>query len=99
MNHTPGQWTTQTYSPGVDQDGDPFENQIRVITRTCEVASGIQCEHDARLIAAAPDLLAALESLNAAVIRAGYGNTAMPELSEAWAAIARATGEVDHVVD
>ena len=64
MNHTPGQWTTQTYSPGVDQDGDPFENQIRVITRTCEVASGIQCEHDARLIAAAPELLnACIEAL------------------------------------
>lgn len=49
-------------------------------------------EANARLIAAAPELLAALQALNAAAIRAGHGNTAMPELSQSWAAIAKAIG-------
>ena len=90
--HTPGQWTTQTYSPGVDQDGDPFEDQIRVITRTCEVASGIQCEHDARLIAAAPELMAALQNLTRLSIWRGASDYDRAQLEIAIAAIAKATG-------
>lgn len=82
--HTPGPWavanrTISKRPATVVLDAD--HNEV------CEVYAA------AALIAAAPDLLAALESLNAAVIRAGYGNTAMPELSKAWAAIAKATGE------
>lgn len=87
--HTPGPWTTQTYTPGFDQDGDPFEDQIRVITRTCEVASGIQCEADARLIAAAPELLGALQAI---LEEAGpqYGNDDGPGCVNRMARIARA---------
>ena len=89
MNHTPYRAVTKG-----------FENPAQVVNSKREtiaviysdVEGGDQYEN-ARLFAAAPDLLAALESLNAAVIRAGHGNTAMPELSQAWAAIAKATGE------
>lgn len=86
MNYTPGPWTVAarvvSKRPAtVVLDAD--KNEV------CEVYA---CS---ALIAAAPDLLAALESLNAAVIRAGYGNTAMPELTQAWAAIAKATGEIE----
>lgn len=59
--HTPGPWATQTYIPDEDDFGDPFEAQHRIAARHCEVATGIQCSEDARLIAAAPDLLAALQ--------------------------------------
>jgi hypothetical protein len=58
--HTPAPWATQTYNPGHDADGDAFESQHRIVAFHCEVATGIQCSADSRLIAAAPDLLAAL---------------------------------------
>lgn len=88
MSHTPGPWFTEATSrighvAICDSDGFTVCNPSPMGA------------DNARLIAAAPDLLAALESLNAAVIRAGYGNTAMPELSQAWEAIAKATGETE----
>ena len=70
--HTPTPWATQAYTPGYDADGDAFESQHRIVALHCEVATGIQCSADARLISAAPDLLAAL--LQVAVL-AEYGTT------------------------
>lgn len=70
--HTPGPWEIQLYSPGEDAEGDAFESQHRIATRLCDVATGIQCSADARLISAAPDLLAALEQIT---VLAEYGTT------------------------
>jgi hypothetical protein len=99
--HTPGPWTdyraTATRAPGVSVDiwhvnGD---------RDTTHVANGIYSEANARLIAAAPDLLAALEAL-AATARTFRGVPAEEQewtpiddeaLDAAFAAIAQATGE------
>lgn len=89
MSYTQGPWTA---SP----DGLIHAGKNRLhIAQTATIGMGHAAAANARLMAAAPDLIAALESLNAAVIRAGYGNTAMPELTQAWAAIAKATGEIE----
>lgn len=94
MNYTPGPWTVE-----VDHASNTAEFVRAHLNGEAFDVASVLCDEtgnateNARLIAAAPDLLAALESLNAAVIRAGYGNTAMPELTQAWAAIAKATGE------
>ena len=72
--HTPGPWATQTYIPGEDDFGDPFEAQHQIVAPHCEVATGIQCSEDARLIAAAPDLLQALQEIVAATVDGGSIN-------------------------
>ena len=64
-NHTPGPWTQLAYGGAVD--GDPERIEIRSTVCNIVVAE-IECHHetvtdssaDARLIAAAPELLAAL---------------------------------------
>jgi hypothetical protein len=56
--HTPGPWETYQLAP----DSDPQERFIVVTEdRETEICGVIHFEADARLIAAAPDLLAALE--------------------------------------
>lgn len=67
ITHTPGQWHAYSYCPGTDDGGDPFEDQLGVRTSTCEVCTGIQVLDDAQLIAAAPELLAALKAIIAVV--------------------------------
>ena len=96
--HTPGPWMW-------DSDpikGDPL-NRVRyrvvargqTITQCYYSSSDEQAEHDARLIAAAPDLLEALRALHAACVKDGwpvYG--AHPAaMNAALAAIAKATGQ------
>ena len=84
--HTPGPWATQPYTPGHDDNGDAFELQHRIVALHCEVATGIQCSADSRLIVAAPDLLAALLQIAAL---AEY-NTTGPSLRKGISDIARA---------
>lgn len=64
-NHTPGPWQTQT---AVDDDGTrcievcfftPAGEQVPI----CHMSSHAVAEHDARLMAAAPLLLAACKSM------------------------------------
>jgi phosphoribosylcarboxyaminoimidazole (NCAIR) mutase len=80
--HTPGPWY---------QHRETVQAPNGTLVATLANANGT-CNANAALIAAAPELLAALEALNLAVCKAGYGNTGMPELTQAWAAIAKATG-------
>jgi hypothetical protein len=83
--HTPDPWATQAYTPGYDADGDAFESQHRIVAPHCEVAAGIQCSADARLIAAAPELLAALQHVLDRATMPGFLR------DEVKAAIAKAT--------
>jgi hypothetical protein len=76
----------------LDADGD------EVTESGCGCCSpkdvGVWLEDDARLISAAPDLLAALEAMNAQVEADGYmGTTYGPLRIAAMAAIAKAKGE------
>ena len=82
--HTPGPWTT---------DGKAETDTLDIVSPLGRVAM-LDCSHDlmledARLIAAAPDLLAALEELLNALPSA----TTHPAIKAARAAIAKATGE------
>lgn len=82
--HTPGPWTT---------DGKAETDTLDIVSPLGRVAM-LDCSHDlmledARLIAAAPDLLAALEGLLNALPSA----TTHPAIKAARAAIAKATGE------
>lgn len=62
MSHTPGPWTFEVFG-----SGGPYDNPVDV----CEITNGhtrivdAVLIDDARLIAAAPDLLAACEAINA----------------------------------
>jgi hypothetical protein len=87
MKHTPGSWYEQINDNGDGQDprkvvASHFLNPNVRVT----VCDGILNIDDARLIAAAPDLLAALEALV-------QKNTDSPEHLAAQAAIAKAKGE------
>ena len=103
--HTPGPWKVQRYLRP-DLDDDPMgvylvETAADALTpryyeaepETPELdAVHSENEANARLIAAAPDLLAALEKL----VRANYGQPSgvtVPALDQARAAIAQAKGE------
>ena len=82
--HTPGPWTT---------DGKAETDTLDIVSPLGRVAM-LDSSHDlmlvdARLIAAAPDLLAALEGLLNALPSA----TTHPAIKAARAAIAKATGE------
>ena len=94
--HTPGPWTT--YNPSTAQ----LYYSLRITSETDghDVAALIpngknaeRWEANARLIAAAPDLLAALDEMlgDAETMNAPYRNDAICE--RARAAIAKATGE------
>ena len=89
MSHTPGPWILDNAK---DDYGD----------RTWEVSSqegtymayGIPWHRldDARLVAAAPELLAASRLANQELIDLGVGSSGSPALVALWAAIAKAEG-------
>lgn len=86
-SHTPGHWVAKI-SSGYDADGNAFEPQHQIVAPHCEVATGIQCSEDARLIAAAPELLAALRlalaALDADVENAPMNNPVVARATQAW---------------
>lgn len=96
MSHTPGPWEWSedgyliSYDIGIvlGWDSDPGENPDDLDTQ-----AGTVTPEDARLIAAAPDLLAALEGLAGIVGKLQFnGRDAKAVLPKVWAAIAKATG-------
>ena len=91
MSHTPGPWTVKrrfdvyqnTQTPGV---GGTFVASTKGISELPESVNQV-CEADAKLIAAAPDLLASLESIVDAERLTAEG------FKQARAAIRKAKGE------
>ena len=104
--HTPGPWTFT--SEQISDDGVQIHDEIRCFhlqSGDTVVLDGCGCcdsprlgnPADARLIAAAPDLLEALDDLillAQAVMHENGGYMVDDELSDARAAIAKAKGEV-----
>lgn len=90
-NHTPGPWRfTRDHTPG--QYG--INERIRDRHNSVICNLHINAEANARLIAAAPDLLAALQGLAWAVSGIEYVETEYAEqVAQARAAIAEAQGE------
>jgi len=92
MTHTQGPWAISNYYAGkASISGKDWGGFATVVTRLDgdenEYSEGLA---NARLIAAAPDMLAALEELRAAVYhKSGIADA----LAEATAAIAKAKGE------
>jgi hypothetical protein len=92
MSHTPAPWTvSELYAGGQVSKYHIFiEPNVAVIERKVEGKD--QCDMaDARLIAAAPDLLEALQALCSSPLHSVAARTEL--WTEARAAIARATGE------
>lgn len=107
-NHTPGPWKLHCYSQlhgeyTIFAGGDTKDEADAIV---CEVAGGlgvcldgcIESDANARLIAAAPDLLAALIECQAFIADSYTGTTqAERDAQPAWiagqAAIAKATGD------
>jgi hypothetical protein len=88
-NHTPGPWVIRESSTHVTvcgADGEAIFHDDKKCPRVMD---------DARLIAAAPELLEALRTCLDAWEKehAGHGFEGWPEVCEARAAIAKATGE------
>jgi len=99
--HTPGPWQSR-WQEATDDSAHPI-----IAIETCEGAGDVagihyasrdgEDEANARLIAAAPDLLTALQAVMAAwLTEAGYGDGILeehgPAIDAAHAAIAAATG-------
>ena len=85
--HTPGPWfyeTGNTEALIVERDG----TTVAELQTTYQTTAHRSLEANARLIAAAPDLLAALQSLIN-----DQRDASLPILSQARAAITKATGE------
>lgn len=90
--HTPGPWN---YSPAVAAIFGPPGNAPQI----CNIPafSGEEGHANARLIAAAPELLAALKLFVAQYQGDGHDDRELrPEMAAARAAIAKATGQPDH---
>lgn len=92
MSHTPGPW--EFFGAVHDEDGEPgFFSITNGIIEVANTASGDVPTHteeaNARLIAAAPDLLAALESLLAVCVEE-LDDKRTPEMRQARNAIAKA---------
>lgn len=91
MAHTPGPWVC-------DNEKDMFDTDERTWIVTSAdglfLAAGIPWEReaDARLIAAAPELLEAARLANQELIDLGQGSSASPALRALWSAIAKAEG-------
>lgn len=87
--HTPGPWEDWEAANG-DDDPAPYRIDGQMIDRKSEVVAWVYREHDARLIAAAPELLAALFTIESMAIndRSKWARTIA---AEARAAIAKAT--------
>ena len=87
--HTPGPWIVDALGYGYDISAPEARCLITTSSDPKMVWGAIAREADARLIAAAPELLEALESLLAQVEQYGH----KPECDAARAAIAKAKGE------
>ena len=87
--HTPGPWIVDALRYGYDISAPEARCLITTSSDPKMVWGAIGREADARLIAAAPELLEALESLLAQVEQYGH----KPECDAARAAIAKAKGE------
>lgn len=87
-NHTPGPWAA-------NPDGLIHAGKNRLhIAQAATIGMGHAAAANARLIAAAPDLLAALQALEWAVDGVAYIQEEYAEqVEKARAAIAKATGE------
>ncbi len=66
--HTPGPWAAKIQDNGTDDEGDAFESSYKVESADAFVCGSIAVEADARLIVAAPELLAALVAYDTAFI-------------------------------
>lgn len=86
--HTPGPWQLKKNMSSVGI----FDSVGRHITRVpCVDQQSVRGEANARLIAAAPELLAALQALTSAVDQfTNAAHLGWPELDQARAALARA---------
>jgi hypothetical protein len=93
--HTPGPWHIEEITPSDFHDcyilGAPNGVYDDIIA-TVQCTDLPQCMADARLIAAAPDLLAALQDIVQAS-DANNGDSLMNAIQAAEAAIAKATGQ------
>lgn len=93
MNHTPAPWVIGNPTEIHAADG----TRIVMCCQTADDADLCQAEANARLIAAAPDLLAALERIAIGQEMTGcftHAETVLRYQEIARAAIAKATGEV-----
>jgi hypothetical protein len=92
--HTQGPWAFE-YSNDVGPDDDYFIEFFEILTKDCKVLARVEEEPDARLIAAAPDLLQVVED---ALMIFEFGDDDKTVATPYWvararAAIAKATGE------
>ena len=92
--HTPGPWMKSTHGGISKYSIWSSSGQHIADTNTTKSIGFERCAANASLIAAAPDLLEALEDCVAVMDRELAGlKVIQPELSAARAAIAKATGE------
>ena len=94
--HTPGPWTAQNDGRDIisiqHSNNDPGAISMTLAKVTARMTWRSQAEANARLIAAAPDLLDALRNISE-LYDSDEGCRSLPEYIAARAAIARATGE------
>lgn len=92
--HTPGPWNyTMDKERGWDFKLTADHGKTAIVSGCgCCDSPWVSCEADARLIAAAPELLEALE-LVVSFVDAGQGTWTVEEQNKARAAIAKAKGE------
>ena len=90
MTHTPGPWgydgTGCVYSDALPKDDCVI---AEVLYAACD------WEADGRLMAAAPEMLAACRIANQELLDMGQGSSASPALRALWWAIAKAEGRSD----
>ena len=94
MKHTPGPWrvSNQDFTTGQTNGFDVMHGDPDGSELLC-VAADLRSLQDANLIAAAPDLLAALKALDADVAGKYGTNACVDALIAARAAIAKAEGK------
>ena len=89
--HTPGPWKIGTPPPNGEQTVGTDQGLMVAVATT---GAGVQTKANASLIAAAPDLLEALQDCERVMSAELKGLLVIqPELKNARAAIAKATGE------
>ncbi len=88
--HTPGPWQCHHWQAAAPELDNARESAFVVKCR--RVSSLAESDADARLISAAPDLLAALRQIEAMLVGTDHGATVFAALRIAHAAIARADG-------
>ncbi len=89
MSHTPGPWTLRPMSMNIDGYG------VESLGEEKSICTGTKAINDARLIAAAPEMLAALEELVVLLedVRSGDYKVDYFTAQPAQQAIAKAKGE------